>query len=179
MKFWKIGGLLVLVVVLVCAFSTLAAAQTIMFKTPKQFVNLGITVPDGTIAPTDVWTQKMPDLTTLNFAIPKKKYVAFTSISMRFIPDSNTAGAYRLIFADQLPAAGVTPIVYHSLSLDNSFSNNVFTHAYSVSDFCPGGLFFSKMPAIYVVKTTDPTQPVAGDPIPGMVRITLFGYTAP
>jgi hypothetical protein len=178
MKFFKTSGLLMLVVILVCALSGPATAQ--LFKKPQQFVNVGIAVDDGTIAPTDVWSSKLPNLTTQNFAIPSKKYVAFTSISMRFIPNPAAGGSYRLIFADQLPAPGVTPIVYYGLSLSNSFApdGTTFRYASNNSDFNPC-LLFSKMPAVYVINVTDPTQPNSGDAVAGVLRITMLGYTAP
>jgi hypothetical protein len=176
MKPLKTAGLSMLAVFLVCALCSLAAAQ--MFKTPKQFVNIGIVAEDGTILPTDVWTLKQPDLTSLNFAIPKKKYVAFNSISMRFVLPPNTPpGSYRLIFADKIADSN---LVYYAISLTNFLSGDSTTliHAYANADFNPC-LLFSKMPAMYVIKVTNAAQPNSGAPAEGILRVGLLGYTAP
>jgi hypothetical protein len=165
MKVTKVSVVLVLSLVLVCGFQSLAAAQ--LLKKTTQLVNLSSASTTGILD--GDWLQVMPDGTTAVFTIPPKKVVVLNSVSTRFVPTSKTVtGPLRLLIQD--PTTG-NLFFTRNLSLTTDADNYVVS-AICDYDFNPG-LALGIKPKISIIKPT--TGPNTGDVIPGDFGMRFLG----
>jgi hypothetical protein len=149
MKVTKVSVVLVLSLVLVCGFQSLAAAQ--LLKKSTQLANFTAPLGGGE------WTRVMPDGTTVTpYIIPAKKLLVINSYTMRFVPQGAFTGTLRLLIKD--PDTGTTFFARNLTSTTDDSGNVIFASGEYV--FEPG-LALGKIPNILVVdfKTGLPVTP--------------------
>lgn len=170
MKVTKVSVVLVLSLVLVCGFQSLAAAQ--LLKKTTQLANLSNSSSTG-ILDGESWTRIMPDGTTVKpFTVPANKVLVMNSFTLRFKPTAgNVTGPLRLLIQGGDPA---NPTLFFSYNLSQSKdANNFVTSANLDFNFNPG-LAIGTKPTISIIQS-DPSDPNIGPVIPGNFGMRVFG----
>jgi hypothetical protein len=166
MRVTRVSGVLVLSLVLVCGFHSLAAAQ--LLKKTTQLVNISSSSTTGILD--GDWTRVMPDATTAVFSIPPKKVLVISSFTLRFTPSVTTLGPLRLLIQGGDPA-NPTLIFARNLTLNKDGSGNV-VNASCDFDFNPG-LAVGIKPTFSIITPT--TGANTGDVVPGDFGMRVFG----
>jgi hypothetical protein len=164
MKFTRVGGVLILSLVLVCGFQSLAAAD--LLKKATQLVNISSSSDTGIL--NGVWTRVMPDGTTAEFSIPPKKVLVMNSFTLRFTPSVTTTGPLHLLIT-----AGDPPTLFftRNLILNTDQSGNVLNASCDFT-FNPG-LACGVKPIFGIIKPT--SGPNTGDVVPGDFGMRVLG----
>jgi hypothetical protein len=168
MKVIRVSGVLVLSLVLVCAFQGLAAAQ--LLKKATQMVNISSSSTTGVLD--GDWTQVMPDGTTAVFSIPLKKVLVISSFTLRFKPTATTiTGPLRLLITSGDPATS-TQFFGYNLS-QNKDQNGYVVNANLEFNFNPG-LAVGIKPTFTIIQSNT-WGSSTGTVVPGDFGMRIFG----
>jgi hypothetical protein len=167
MKVTRVSGVLVLSLVLVCGFQSLAAAD--LLKKATQLVNLSSSSTTGIL--NGDWTRVMPDGTTPVFSLPEKKVLVINSFTLRFKPtQNNITGPLRLLITSGDPA---TSTLFFSYNLSQNKVDGYVVNANLDFNFNPG-LAIGVKPTFTIIQSST-WGSNTGDVVPGDFGMRIFG----
>jgi hypothetical protein len=170
MKVTRVGVVLVLSLVLVCGFQSLAAAQ--ILKKATQLVNISSNSTTG-ILDGESWTRIMPDGTLVTpFTLPVNKVLVMSSFTLRFTPSETTKGPLRLLIQGGDPG-NPTLFFSYNLNLNKDTTTGDVVNANLDFNFNPG-LAIGVKPTIKIIESS-PSDPNIGPVISGKFGMRIFG----